>query len=732
LSGAAPTAGMSGQRKPSLAIATAFVELGLRGGDFIAAIGAELDPSAIRFRRAARMGLVTAVGAGILASMQIPNALGLTLIVNFAAAELAFDLNTAVLFVCGSAIIDALALPIAGATVDMPGLHLIVFFTLAVATTYAIYSSRQLGRLWVWAQLPLLTAYYMMVYQPDSFGVTLTEMWSGCALGVVLLLIVNRLLWPESPARVLISSIAAAARRSERRLAKIVAGAIVDRREMRPIASRLGHHLELLGAAGRRDPSIDFKGRYNRIAAVIAGERIRIELDAVAREIFQHGGSNDVTDIYRDAARTADSAIAAWCTMLVVSDGPANVAARGNLADATTQLNRAIEAIASGDPSAVYWRNIADILARQSDEPPELPTPETYNRAPVAIFNRFVFRFSIRHSIALIAAFIFGLIEHDPAVHAALWVLMIGGPPSHGATVRKFTVRIIGAGVGGLMAVVAIIVFSPNFTSIPPYMAAIFAGAMIMAYIGQGGGLLAYMAIGATVFLIALSGVAPRDDVFASLWTVWGIMIGIAVRAAISMVWRERPPRTLVEQFEPIIAGLIGMVALFSARGDADRSSSPALTPGHSAAAIVDGVSEMIAIVNDADMEGPGAGIDSAALLEVLESILIVTDIAARPPTSDASADSSVAAGAIYRRMDVWREFLRRAARMRRIPPAPLRMMVQTGRAAGQADALSTGSDPRASGSIEDPSRNAPDDIRLIAAFLTLEDRFERVWIDRP
>src|SRR5277367_493778 len=271
---------MSGRRRPGarrtdVGIAAALIELGRRGGDFIASIGAELDPSVNRFRRAARMGLVTAIGAGILASIQIPNALGLTLIVNFAAAELVFDLKTAVLFLCGSAIIDALALPIAGATVDMPGVHLIIFFALAVATSYAIYSNRHLGRLFVWAQLPLLTAYYMMVYEPDSFGVTLTQMWSGCAVGVALLLIVNRFLWPESPVGVLMNSIAAAARRSQERLTNITDGAIVDRRRMRPLASRLGPHLDLLGAAARRDSGID--RRYNRLAAVLAGERLRIE-----------------------------------------------------------------------------------------------------------------------------------------------------------------------------------------------------------------------------------------------------------------------------------------------------------------------------------------------------------------------------------------------------------------------------------------------------------------------
>ncbi|HUY28895.1 MAG TPA: hypothetical protein VMV27_15915 [Candidatus Binataceae bacterium] len=38
-----------------------------------------------------------------------------------------------------------------------------------------------------------------------------------------------------------------------------------------------------------------------------------------------------------------------------------------------------------------------------------------------------------------------GLSDHGSALRVALWRLMRDGPPSHGATVRKFTMRAIGA-----------------------------------------------------------------------------------------------------------------------------------------------------------------------------------------------------------------------------------------------------------------------------------------------
>ena len=109
-------------------------------------------------------------------------------------------------------------------------------------------------------------------------------------------------------------------------------------------------------------------------------------------------------------------------------------------------------------------------------------------------------------------AFVTGLFANNPALHAALWLIMIGGPPSHGATVRKFTMRAIGAAAALGLAVLATILVSPSATNVFPYMVATFVGVLVMAYIGEGGGLLSYLSIGGTAFVIAFSGLGPRDD----------------------------------------------------------------------------------------------------------------------------------------------------------------------------------------------------------------------------
>src|SRR5271154_2888785 len=115
---------------------------------------AELAPFPHRWRRAARVALVTAAGAGVMAAVQIANPLGLTLIVNFAAPEFAFGLATGVVFLIAAAAIQILTLVTVGALVDNPVAHICVFVAFTAVTTYLIYGVPKLGRIWLWIQIP--------------------------------------------------------------------------------------------------------------------------------------------------------------------------------------------------------------------------------------------------------------------------------------------------------------------------------------------------------------------------------------------------------------------------------------------------------------------------------------------------------------------------------------------------------------------------------------------------
>src|SRR5216684_53133 len=129
---------------------------------------AELAPFPNRWRRAARVGFVTALGAGVTAILQISNPLGLTMLFSLAAPEYAFSLATAITFLVGAAGMQILILAVVGALVNAPVPHVCVFIAYTFITTYLIYGVPRLGRLWVWVQIPTVTAFYLVLLDRKS------------------------------------------------------------------------------------------------------------------------------------------------------------------------------------------------------------------------------------------------------------------------------------------------------------------------------------------------------------------------------------------------------------------------------------------------------------------------------------------------------------------------------------------------------------------------------------
>jgi len=157
--------------------------------------GTELAPFPNRWRRAARVAVVTAVGAGIMAVVQITNPLGLTLLVNLAAPEFAFNLATASVFLIAAAIIQVLALFVVGALADSPIPLIATFVACSAVSTYLIYGVPRLGRLWLWIQIPSITAFYMVLFDHRTLGWDNAQMYAGTAIAIGLLWLFNNVIW---------------------------------------------------------------------------------------------------------------------------------------------------------------------------------------------------------------------------------------------------------------------------------------------------------------------------------------------------------------------------------------------------------------------------------------------------------------------------------------------------------------------------------------------------------
>jgi hypothetical protein len=636
----------------------------------------ELEPTPGRWRRAARVGLITALGAGVTAAMQIANPLGLTLLFNFALPEAAFSPARGAAFLCCAAVLQVFGLMLVGALVNSPVVHVAVFILICFCTTYWIYAVPTLGRLWVWVQVPVVTAFYLVMFLPDQqLGWDAAQAFAGMAVAVAVLLLCNTIVRPEPAELVLTDSIAETFKRSRLRLARLIKIALGElaAAEDRPVGSRLGYHLSLLA------PAIASASSAARSASllgdVMMAEAIRGQTERLATAVFGNRGGKHTPPAAAAELRALAVALDSRLARRVERYG---ADAGGDAADAN--LAARIARLSAETPElvgiAAPMTRICELL---DNDQIELPSEETEINEPAepppAVVWNFLIRFSARHTLALTIAFLIGVWDNNPALHAAIWLLMLGGPPSHGATVRKFTTRAIGASGALALAALGTIVIAPNFTSPGPYMAAIFLGTLLMAYIGEGGGVFSYLAIGGTAFVIGYGGPGPRADVIGSIWSIWGISLGMIIRAALSLLWRERASRTLAEQFQAPLAAMLELVKREEGFDETRRRV------GAESAATA-GIAMMMTVANDAILEGRNAEIDSDQLVNALDTIRRLTftlgNLArARPVETAMSAGLSAGlTDAIRMRFESWLHNLRDQTDFGVASRAPLRKML--------------------------------------------------------
>jgi uncharacterized membrane protein YccC len=101
-------------------------------------------------------------------------------------------------------------------------------------------------------------------------------------------------------------------------------------------------------------------------------------------------------------------------------------------------------------------------------------------------------------------------------------------PSTYGGVIRKTLLRLAGCLAGGLAAFGAMIIVSQNFDSLVAYMMAIFVVTMFSTYVAQSSEWLGYAGIQVGItFLICYVGLGPSSNIYAPLWRLWGIVLGV-------------------------------------------------------------------------------------------------------------------------------------------------------------------------------------------------------------
>jgi uncharacterized membrane protein YccC len=585
------------------------------------------------------MALIGAVGTTVMVALHVSGPLGaVTLWVALTGSNRRMTAREAlVLLVTVGAAISASVFA-AGALLDAPWLLLPV---LGLVTALLLYSLQRRGLAGPWLPslgIGVIDTFYVCVFDPLSFGWTVAHTYAGVALAVAVVLAFDAALWPDPTERRLVHSLAYTLDRECRRLTAILrayvdprAGAVLPEPD---VVSLLPARLPLIERARRelRSP----RREAVLLAAVMTTERLHIEIERV-RWIAR-------ADVPRDIrARLAPDIEAVRAAIVAALGQQAQQAAAGSLPSDPAQYEEVRAAIRA---------SLDALRAQEAGLPALLPTEDVVTASHVAELaqglskigelldhplgsvdsaafaearpagatppgraDRSVIHHIARVALAITLAYVAGLASHRSDLGVIMWTVLLTGQSTYGATLHKAILYVVGAALGGVLALATIIVVSPNSESVSSYLAAFFVVLFLCSYVGLSSGRLALAGQQAGMtFIFTYHALSPNADVVEPLWRLWGILLGLAILSAVFLLV---PPEYAGKALLPCLTRLLrGALDLLRPAAGLTRSRIHEIGAGSTRQ-----LTRLLGIADDARLEGrhsqlrPDRVIDAAGTL---------------------------------------------------------------------------------------------------------------------
>jgi hypothetical protein len=330
-------------------------------------------------------------------------------------------------------------------------------------------------------------------------------------------------LWPDRGEPILIESLGASVARARSRLLGasdfFFAGESVPRPPLPPPTSDLPAHMALLDQAvtegtseHRRAILLAVITRVARISLevdrliITARENLPREIRTMVRREIQ-AAVNAITAVLDEFSHELPARIAMGADLLPRASRARMRLAMDTLAARVVEIRPAY--IGKASPAEIEnFAAFIDSLAvlakrieRPLDEPPRLPAADPSNGAVprrTAHADPAIVRYCLKVALCTVVGYVIGAISQRPDLFIILVAVITTASPTYGATLQKMSLRITGAVIGGAVSLLAIIIVSPNFDTLPAYMLAVFAvfsalpysslGSARMTYAGQANG----------------------------------------------------------------------------------------------------------------------------------------------------------------------------------------------------------------------------------------------------
>jgi hypothetical protein len=600
-----------------------------------ALLSRELAPSSRKFRTAFRLTTIGTLGAGLVASCHVNNQLGTYIVWLLLGAGPMMSPRKAITFLIAEALALAASVVMAGILVETPWLILPFLFAVISLSTY-VGTTRNLGSGLLLIQVVCLDTFYGVVFAPGEIGWGAAGAFGGSVIAFGTLVLFDNWLWPDRGEGILLESLGASVARDRSRLLEAskfyLDGRDAPRPPLPPPTSDLPAHMALLSRVvaegvsehrhaillaaitrvariGLEVDRLVFAARQNvpgEIRAMVrseiqaAVEAIALVLDEIARELPTHiaVGADQPPPASRTRARTAMDALSARIIQVRPAYiGKASSAEIENFATFTVSL-------------AALTGHVERLL----DEPPQQPAAAPSNSAAPRLTDApdpALVRYSLKVGFGVVIGYTVGIVTHRADLSTILTTVLITALPTYGAALRKMILRIIGAIIGGAVSLLAIIIVTPNFETLPAYLLAVFVVFYVSAYSSLTSGRVAYAGkqIG-TTFALVFAGLSPAFDIYDPLWRIWGILLGTLDVAIVAfLLWPEYAGDSLLPRLREVIRDTLALApggAAANTEDEIQRANSRTMRA----------LAEILEVADDAQVEGRSSTVDHNAIVE--------------------------------------------------------------------------------------------------------------------
>jgi hypothetical protein len=596
-----------------------------------ALLGRELAPSRRKFRTALRLTTIATVAAGLVAICHVNNELGTYIVWLLVGAGPMMSVRKAGAFLTAEAFCLAASVVMARALAETPWLMLPFIFAVFSLSTY-LGTVRKLGTGLLLIQVLCIGSLFNVVFAPQEIGWSAAGGFGGSVIAFGVILLFDKWLWPVPSEANLLESLSGTVKRARSRLLQ-AADFYIDpdekpRPPLPPHTSDLPGHMALLDNVVAEGVSAH---RHAILLAVITRvARIDIEVDRLvitARE----NPPREILAMVRPEIQATVEAIAsvldeiAHELTVAIPVGPdksppaSRMRARSVMDALSARIVRVRPAyIGRASPAAIVnFGSFNDSLARLTehierllDEPPQ-PRPAAASHYTASDVSNApdpsVVRYSLKVGLCAVIGYVIGIFSQRPELSTILTTVLITALPSYGSSVHKMILRIVGAAIGGAVSLLAVIIVTPNFETLPAYLIALFIVLYVSAYSSLTSARIAYAGkqIG-TTYTIVFAGLSPSVDIYGPLWRIWSILVGtVVVAIVVCTVWPEYAGDSLLPKLRRVIRDTLALMSA-SSEDEIQRTNTDTMRV----------LAEILQVADDAQMEGRASMVNHDAIVE--------------------------------------------------------------------------------------------------------------------